>query len=197
MTFVASPSPLALAQRTQRVVRQNLALSIVVIGTLAVGAVAGVFSLPWRSWFTRSAVRRHRQRAQVAAPRAKGRRREGNACPSRRAFIRPPTTSSGSTHRTDPVPTREEEAMKIGMKKTLSMSFDDALDKVPEALKSEGFWRTHGDRRSEDARSEAAGLLSKYRILGACNRRLPTARAVGRDRRRCDAPVQRHHLRAG
>lgn len=37
---------LALAQRTQRVVRQNLALSIVVIGTLAVGAVAGVFSLP-------------------------------------------------------------------------------------------------------------------------------------------------------
>jgi heavy metal translocating P-type ATPase len=37
---------LALAQRTQQVVRQNLALSIVVIGTLAVGAVAGVFSLP-------------------------------------------------------------------------------------------------------------------------------------------------------
>jgi len=36
---------LALAQRTQQVVRQNLALSIVVIGTLAVGAVAGVFSL--------------------------------------------------------------------------------------------------------------------------------------------------------
>ncbi|PZR03666.1 MAG: heavy metal translocating P-type ATPase [Archangium gephyra] len=37
---------LALAQRTQRVVRQNLALSILVIGTLAIGAVAGVFSLP-------------------------------------------------------------------------------------------------------------------------------------------------------
>lgn len=37
---------LALAQRTQQVVRQNLALSILVIGTLAVGAVAGVFSLP-------------------------------------------------------------------------------------------------------------------------------------------------------
>lgn len=37
---------LALAQRTQQVVRQNLALSVLVIGTLAVGAVAGVFSLP-------------------------------------------------------------------------------------------------------------------------------------------------------
>jgi heavy metal translocating P-type ATPase len=37
---------LALARRTQQVVRQNLALSILVIGTLAVGAVAGVFSLP-------------------------------------------------------------------------------------------------------------------------------------------------------
>lgn len=37
---------LALAQRSQQVVRQNLALSILVIGTLGVGAVAGVFSLP-------------------------------------------------------------------------------------------------------------------------------------------------------
>lgn len=37
---------LALAQRTREVVRQNLALSVLVIGTLAVGAVAGVFSLP-------------------------------------------------------------------------------------------------------------------------------------------------------
>ena len=37
---------LALAQRTRQVVRQNLALSVLVIGTLAVGAVAGVFSLP-------------------------------------------------------------------------------------------------------------------------------------------------------
>lgn len=37
---------LALAQRTQKIVRQNLALSIIVIGTLAVGAVAGLFRLP-------------------------------------------------------------------------------------------------------------------------------------------------------
>ena len=38
---------LRLARRTQSVVRQNLALSTVVIGTLAVGAVAGLFSLPF------------------------------------------------------------------------------------------------------------------------------------------------------
>lgn len=37
---------LALAQRTQQVIRQNLALSLLVIGTLAVCAVAGVVSLP-------------------------------------------------------------------------------------------------------------------------------------------------------
>jgi Cd2+/Zn2+-exporting ATPase len=37
---------LNLAKRTQRVVRQNLALSAVVIGALIAGAVVGVFSLP-------------------------------------------------------------------------------------------------------------------------------------------------------
>jgi len=37
---------LRLAHRSQTVVRQNLALSAVVIGALAVGAVAGLFSLP-------------------------------------------------------------------------------------------------------------------------------------------------------
>lgn len=37
---------LQLARRTQSVVRQNLALSALVIGTLVVGAIAGVFSLP-------------------------------------------------------------------------------------------------------------------------------------------------------
>lgn len=37
---------LKLARRTQRVVRQNLALSVVVISGLVVGAVAGVFTLP-------------------------------------------------------------------------------------------------------------------------------------------------------
>jgi heavy metal translocating P-type ATPase len=37
---------LQLARRSQSVVRQNLALSVVVIGSLVVGAVAGAFSLP-------------------------------------------------------------------------------------------------------------------------------------------------------
>ena len=37
---------LQLARRNRRVVRQNLALSVVVIGVLVVGAVAGAFSLP-------------------------------------------------------------------------------------------------------------------------------------------------------
>ena len=37
---------LRLAKRNERVVRQNLALSVVVIGVLVAGAVAGVFSLP-------------------------------------------------------------------------------------------------------------------------------------------------------
>lgn len=59
--------------------------------------------------------------------------------------------------------------MKIGMKKTLSMSFDDALSKVPEALKSEGF----GVLTEIDVQKTLAQKLQvsfrKYRILGACN----------------------------
>src|SRR5690606_30755241 len=37
---------LRLAQRNQRVVRQNLALSVAVIAVLVVGAIAGAFTLP-------------------------------------------------------------------------------------------------------------------------------------------------------
>jgi cation transport ATPase len=37
---------LRLARRSRSVVRQNLALSALVIGALAVGAVAGLFTLP-------------------------------------------------------------------------------------------------------------------------------------------------------
>ena len=59
--------------------------------------------------------------------------------------------------------------MKIGMKKTLSMSFDDALTKVSEALKSEGF----GVLTEIDVQKTLAQKLQlsfrKYRILGACN----------------------------
>lgn len=59
--------------------------------------------------------------------------------------------------------------MNIGMKKTLAMSFDDALTKVPEALKSEGF----GVLTEIDVQTTLAQKLQvsfrKYRILGACN----------------------------
>lgn len=59
--------------------------------------------------------------------------------------------------------------MKIGMKKTVSMSFDDALTKVPDALKSEGF----GVLTEVDVQKTLAQKLQvsfrKYRILGACN----------------------------
>jgi P-type E1-E2 ATPase len=37
---------LKLAQRNQRVVRQNLVLSVIVIGALSLGAIAGVLALP-------------------------------------------------------------------------------------------------------------------------------------------------------
>lgn len=59
--------------------------------------------------------------------------------------------------------------MSIGMKKPLTMSFDDALTKVPEALKSEGF----GVLTEIDVQNTLAQKLQvsfrKYRILGACN----------------------------
>ncbi len=59
--------------------------------------------------------------------------------------------------------------MKIGMKKVLSASFDEALTKVPEALKTEGF----GVLTEIDVQKTLAQKLQvsfrRYRILGACN----------------------------
>ena len=59
--------------------------------------------------------------------------------------------------------------MSIGMKKLLSMSFDDALTKVPEALKEEGF----GALTEIDVQKTLAQKLQvsfrRYKILGACN----------------------------
>ena len=57
----------------------------------------------------------------------------------------------------------------IGMKKTLSASFDDTLTKVAEALKTEGF----GVLTEIDVQQTFAQKLQvsfrRYRILGACN----------------------------
>ena len=59
--------------------------------------------------------------------------------------------------------------MKIGMKKMLSVSFEDALTKVTEALKTEGF----GVLTEIDVQKTLAQKLQvsfrRYKILGACN----------------------------
>jgi uncharacterized protein (DUF302 family) len=59
--------------------------------------------------------------------------------------------------------------MHIGIQKTLSTTFDQALAAIPEALKSEGF----GILTEIDVQKTLAEKLQvpfrKYRILGACN----------------------------
>jgi uncharacterized protein (DUF302 family) len=57
----------------------------------------------------------------------------------------------------------------FGIKKTLDMDFDTALEKVPEALKTEGF----GVLTEIDVQATLKKKLDvdfrRYRILGACN----------------------------
>ena len=59
--------------------------------------------------------------------------------------------------------------MKIGIRKKLTMSFDQALAAVPEALKAEGF----GILTEIDVQKTLGEKLKvpfrRYRILGACN----------------------------
>ena len=59
--------------------------------------------------------------------------------------------------------------MKIGMKKTLSTSFDETIEQLPDALKAEGF----GILTEIDVQKTLAQKLQvsfrRYRILGACN----------------------------
>lgn len=59
--------------------------------------------------------------------------------------------------------------MDIGIKKTLTISFDEALVAVPEALKAEGF----GILTEIDVQKTLDEKLKipfrRYRILGACN----------------------------
>ena len=58
---------------------------------------------------------------------------------------------------------------KLGIQKTLDIDFDDALAKVPEALKAEGF----GVLTEIDVQATLKKKLDvdfrRYRILGACN----------------------------
>jgi len=57
----------------------------------------------------------------------------------------------------------------LGIQKTLDMNFDDALARVPEALKAEGF----GVLTEIDVQGTLKKKLDvdfrRYRILGACN----------------------------
>ncbi len=63
----------------------------------------------------------------------------------------------------------QEGTMQLGMKKAMNATFDEALARVPEALKSEGF----GVLTEIDVQKTLAQKLDvpfrRYRILGACN----------------------------
>jgi uncharacterized protein (DUF302 family) len=59
--------------------------------------------------------------------------------------------------------------MTIGLKKALQMSFDEALAKVPEALKTEGFGVLTEIDVQHTLKQKIGADFRRYRILGACN----------------------------
>lgn len=59
--------------------------------------------------------------------------------------------------------------MDIGIKKTLSLSFDQALTAVPEALKAEGFGILTEIDVQKTLDEKLKVPFRRYRILGACN----------------------------
>jgi uncharacterized protein (DUF302 family) len=59
--------------------------------------------------------------------------------------------------------------MPIGIKKTLPVSFDEALLKVPEALKSEGFGILTEIDVQKTLQEKLNVSFRRYCILGACN----------------------------
>jgi uncharacterized protein (DUF302 family) len=59
--------------------------------------------------------------------------------------------------------------VNAGMKKSLSIGYDEALAQLPEALKSEGFGvLTEIDVR-ETLKKKLGADFRRYKILGACN----------------------------
>jgi uncharacterized protein (DUF302 family) len=69
-----------------------------------------------------------------------------------------------------PIPNgRSADVPAFGIRKTLDLGFDEALAKVPEALKAEGF----GVLTEIDVQATLKKKLDvdfrRYRILGACN----------------------------
>jgi uncharacterized protein (DUF302 family) len=57
----------------------------------------------------------------------------------------------------------------LGIQKTLDMGFDDALTKIPEALKSEGFGVLTEIDVQQTLKKKLNVDFRRYRILGACN----------------------------
>lgn len=57
----------------------------------------------------------------------------------------------------------------FGIQKTLDMGFDEALAKVPEALKAEGFGVLTEIDVQETLKKKLDVDFRRYRILGACN----------------------------
>lgn len=59
--------------------------------------------------------------------------------------------------------------MQVGMKKPLQMSFDEALTRVPEALRTEGFGVLTEIDLQRTLEQKLQVVFRRYRILGACN----------------------------
>ena len=57
----------------------------------------------------------------------------------------------------------------IGIQKTLDIGFDDALAKIPEALKTEGFGVLTEIDVQATLKKKIDVDFRRYRILGACN----------------------------
>jgi uncharacterized protein (DUF302 family) len=62
--------------------------------------------------------------------------------------------------------------MPPGMEKVLGVGYDDALARVPEALKTEGFGILTEIDVADTLRKKLGVEFRRYRILGACNPQL-------------------------
>jgi uncharacterized protein (DUF302 family) len=62
--------------------------------------------------------------------------------------------------------------MAIGMKKTTGLTFDQALERIPEALKGEGFGILTQIDVTATMKEKLGVDFRRYRILGACNPQL-------------------------
>jgi uncharacterized protein (DUF302 family) len=57
----------------------------------------------------------------------------------------------------------------IGMRKQTQLSYDDALARLPELLKSEGFGVITEIDMRETLKKKIGADIRRYKILGACN----------------------------